>query len=204
MAAMVLPCAMFTACGGDDDEFVKEDTDKPTPENKIIKSDFDGKIDDSFVPTTSYIQKIWVGEYQGWDAVQQKNTTIRRRLTLNANGTYKNEIAGKLIESGKNEFFKFEAEGGRYTYNNGVVTYTCEYDSVLNYGTQSYTKYNKKHYYSKEETSYTEIAKFSDSRTGNRLWITKDMYLQSLTAEVLDLIFAMSEYNGDNQQDQNK
>ena len=206
MAALVLPCAMFTACGDDDDEpgNPKIDIDNPTKEDKIIKSDFDGKIDDSFVPAANYIQKTWAGEYQGWDAVQQKNTTIRRRLTLLANGTYKNEIAGKLIETGKDEFFKFEAEGGTYTYSNGTITYKCEYDSVLNYRDQSYTRYSKKHYYSKDEVSYTEKAQFSESQTGNRLWITKDMYLQSLTAEVLDLIFAMSEFNGDNQRDQNR
>ena len=204
MAAFVLPCAMFTACGDDDDE--KEPIDGPSQETKIIKSDFDGKIDDSFVPSMSDIQKTWAGEYQGWDAVQKKNTTIRRQLTLNPNGTYTNIIAGKLIESGKNDFFKFESEGGRYTYNqsDGTVSYTCEYDSVLNYRDQSYTRYSKKHYYDHESANYTEKTDFSEMKEGKRVWITKDMYLQSLTAEVLDLIFAMSEFNGDNQHDQNK
>ena len=195
MAAFVLPCAMFTACGDDDN---------PPKEKKIIKSYFDGTIDDGFIPAESYMWKTWVGEYQGWDAKQEKNTTIRRRLTLFANGTYKNEIAGKLIASGKDEFFKFEAEGGQYKYSNGVVTYTCDYDSVLKYREQSYERYSMKHYNSKEEKTYTEKVQFSESQTGNRMWITKDMYLQSLTPEVLELIFAMSEFNGDNQKDQNK
>lgn len=201
MAAFVLPCAMFTACD-DDDEPLK----KPTEETKIIKSDYDGKVDTDFQPDASYLQKEWSGEYQGWDAVQKKNTTIRRKLTLNPNGTYTNIIAGKLIESGKDQFFKFESEGGKYTYNQstGTVNYTCEYDSILNYRDQSYTRYSKKHYYSDEKANYTEKAEFSEMQQGKRVWITKDTYLQSLTAEVLDLVFSMSIFDPSQNKDQNK
>lgn len=207
MAAFVLPCALFTACGGDDDdEPQKTDVNKPTQEEKITKQRVDIPVDNNFIPDASYIQKEWSGEYQGWDAVQKKNTTIRRKLTLNPNGTYKNIIAGKLIESGKNLFYKFESEGGKYTYNQstGTVNYTCEYDSVLNYSDQSYTRYSKKHYYSEEKANYSEKAEFSEMQAGKRVWITKDTYLQSLTAEVLDLIFSMSVYDPSQNTDQNK
>ena len=203
MAAMVLPCAMFTACGDDDDP--KTNVDEPEVQNKIINSKVDIPVDESFIPTQAYIQGVWAGEYQGWDDVQKQNTTIRRKLTLNANGTYTNSIAGQLVASGK-DFYPFEAEGGTYTLNQstGVITYTCEYDSVLNYREQSYTRYTSKHYYSKQEKTYTENAKFSESQSGQRVWITKDMYLQSLTAETLDLVFSMSKFDGDKTNDQNK
>lgn len=164
------------------------------------------QIDNSYNPTQSSLQKEWSGEYTGWDAVQNANTTIRRKLVLMPNGNYTNVIAGKLIASGKEEFFKFESEAGTYTYNQATrtVTYTCRYDSVLNYREQDYTVYNKKHYYAEEKASYTEKADFTAATNGKRMWITLDTYLQSLTAEKLDIAFSMSEYAGDNKQDQNK
>ena len=206
MAALVLPCAMFTSCGSSDDDDDKTPIDGPIQDTKIVKQQVNITSDESFKPDASYIQKVWAGEYQGWDAVQNKNTTIRRQLVLNPNGTYINIIAGKLIDSGKNDFFKFESEGGKYTYNQSTrtLTYTCEYDSVLNYRDQSYTKYSKKHYYDHENANYTEKADFSEMNEGKRVWITKDMYLQSLTAEVLDLVFSMSEFDPNQRKDQNK
>lgn len=203
LAALMLPCALFTACG-DDDEPVTENVEQPV--RPITQTYVDMPVDNDFKADASYIQKDWVGEYEGWDDVQKKNTTIRRRLTLQPNGHYVNIVAGKIIASGKDQFFKFESEGGTYTYNanTGLVTYRCEYDSVLNYRDQSYTRYTKKHYYSKEEATYTEKADFSALRDGKRVWITKDTYLQSLTEQVLDLAFSMSEFAGDNRNDQNR
>lgn len=207
LAAFALSCSFFTSCGGDDDKGSKTNVDGPTKneEGKIIYQKVDIPIDNSFKPNSSYLQKEWTGEYTGWDNVQKKNTTIRRKLTLKPNGTYTNIIAGKLIDSGKDEFFKFESEGGKYSYNQstGYVTYTCEYDSVLKYDDQTYNVYTQKKYYSKSEATYTEKAEFSESYEGKRVWITKDTYLQSLTAEIMDLAFSMSEYAGE-QQDQNK
>lgn len=205
MAAFILPCAMFTACGGGDDDDQKKDSDSPTPPEQQT-TDPRSSIDNSYNPTLASLQKEWSGQYEGWDDVQKANTTIRRKLVLNPNGTYTNIIAGKLIASGKDQFFKFEAEAGTYTYNQSTrtLTYTCRYDSLLNYREQSYTVYNKKHYYSEEKAVYTEKADFSAPSNGRRLWITLDTYLQSLTAQKLDIAFSMSEYAGDNQQDQNK
>ena len=218
MAAMVLPCAMFTACGDDDDP--KPDVEKcklcncghddgkcdANCECQKIIDDPRSQIDNSYNPTQASLQKAWAGEYTGWDAVQEANTTIRRKLVLNPNGNYTNVISGQLKKEGNNQFFKFESEAGTYTYNQSTrtITYTCRYDSVLNYRDQSYTVYNKKHYYSTEKSTYTEQADFTASTNGKRLWITLDTYLQSLTAEKLDIAFSMSEYAGDNQQDQNK
>ena len=215
MAAMVLPCAMFTACddggGGNDIENPKCSLcdcghDEGTCPSTCKCQTPIGQIDNSYNPTQASLQKAWAGEYTGWDAVQEANTTIRRKLVLNPNGNYTNVISGQLKKEGNNQFFKFESEAGTYTYNQSTrtITYTCRYDSVLNYRDQSYTVYNKKHYYSTEKSTYTEQADFTASTNGKRLWITLDTYLQSLTAEKLDIAFSMSEYAGDNQQDQNK
>ena len=222
MAAYALSCMMFTACGDDDDSKLPIDQCKycdcghkegECPETcdcrkKITIAKVDIPVDNSFVPNQSYIQGEWAGEYKGWDAQQKYNTTIRRRLTLNPNGTYTNKIAGQLINSGKEGFYPFESEGGKYTYNQstGIITYTCEYDSVLVYDNQSYKRYAYKHEFEDDPThiEYTEQVKFSVSQKGQRVWITKDTYLQSLTAEILDLVFSMSKYDGEKTGDENK
>ena len=138
--------------------------------------------------------------------MQEANTTIRRKLVLSPNGNYTNVISGQLKKEGNNKFFKFESEAGTWTYNQSsrTVTYTCRYDSVLNYRDQTYTVYDKKHYYDHQDATYTEKADFSSNDKGKRLWITVDTYLQSLTAQKLDIAFSMSEYAGEKESDQNK
>lgn len=199
-ALMLVPTLVYTSCGGDDPD---------EPEKPIIDADLSGAIlentdilqtvDNSYRPTASYLAKTWHGEYEGWDEVQKKNTTISRELVLRPNGTYSNIIAGKIIDTGKNKFFKFESEGGTYTYNSntGTVTYTVDYDSLLDYKTQSYDVYNQKKYYSKMEKSYTEKADFSISVKGIRRWVTRDMYLQSLTNKTINIAFAMDPARAD-------
>ena len=214
MASFVMPCLFFASCGSDDNTGDgKQDVEKC---KKCACGHDEGKcdntcqcgitivdaIDKSFSPSLSYLQKSWSGEYEGWDAVQEANTTIRRMLVLYPNGNYTNVIAGKLVKSGKDSFFKFESEAGTYTYDssNRTVRYTCRYDSVLNYQDQSYTVYQKKHYYDHQEASYTEKADFSALLSNNkRRWITQDTYLQSLTDRELNIGFVMEEFNGDQQ-----
>lgn len=196
-ALICMPILMIsTGCPDGDvkpDESGREEYDHDEYGAILENIDILVTIDSDFKPSASYLQKTWHGEYEGWDEIQKKNTTISRELKLNPNGTYTNIIAGKMVDTGKDKFFKFESEGGTYTYNpsNGKVTYTVDYDSVLDYRTQSYDVYNKKKYYSKEEKSYTEQADFSDSYKGTRRWITRDMYLQSLTNKTINIAFAM-------------
>lgn len=195
-ALMCMPFLMSSECGSDKEESLI-DSDKvynPDASGAILSNtDILVTIDSDFKPSESYIKKTWRGEYEGWDENQKKNTTISRELKLNPNGTYTNVIAGKMVDSDKNKFFKFESEGGTYTYNpsTGVVRYTVEYDSVLDYKTQNYDVYDQKKYYSKKEKSYTEKADFSDSNFGVRRWVTMDMYLQSLTNKTINIAFSM-------------
>lgn len=159
----------------------------------ILEAD---EIDDSFVPNEAFMQKKWAGEYVGWDDVQKKNTKIKRLLTLNPDRTYTNIIQGILVESGKDAYVDFEREKGIYTYNarTGVITYSVTSDSVIQYKDQSFIGYSMKKYYDHQVGTYTEEAKFTPVTNGGRKWVTKDMYLQSLTDMSLDLAFSMDVY----------
>lgn len=185
---------LCVSCGGGDDPGEVTPTE-PTP----IENTF--KVDLEFKPSASYIQNTWAGEYEGYDAAQEKNTKIKRKLVLNPNKTYVNTIEGILVSSGKNEYTAFEKEEGTYNYDSstGIVTYTVRYDSLIDYKTQHYIGYKKKHYYSadgmnaNDKAIYTEKAMFTkigDDGT-NRKWVTEDTYLQQLTDKELDLYFTM-------------
>ena len=158
------------------------------------------EIDEDYIPTKSDIQKTWAGKYEGNDAKQEAKTMIKRKLTLNANGTYTNIIEGILVKSNEEIYTPFEKEKGTYQYNNGVITYTVQYDSLIDYQTLHYIGYTKKHYYSadgknsNDKANYTENAMFSVLKKGQRKWISKDTYLQQLTDEELDLYFEMDVY----------
>ena len=190
MAAMVLPCAMFTACG--DDDGGEEDIDNPV---KPVTDNVDAEkyIDSSYSPTVEEIQKSWTGEYEGWDEHQAKNTKIKRLLTLNANKSYTNIIQGVLVGSGKDEYVDFEHEQGTYVYNQRTqtITYTVSTDSVLDYGQQKFDGYNGKKYYDHTDGNYSEKVSFSYEENKQRSWISHDMYLQSLTDKTINIAFAM-------------
>ena len=191
MAALILPCTMFTACG-DEGGGEEGEIDPPVPP---ITDNVDAEkyIDASYKPSLSEIQKVWAGEYEGWDNNQTKNTKIKRLLTLKPNNTYTNVIQGVLVESGKSDYVDFEHEKGTYSYNarTQTITYTVESDSVLDYGKQKFDGYKGKKYYDRTEGNYTEKVSFSSIKDGQRSWITRDAYLQSLTDKTINIAFAM-------------
>ncbi|MBR6601917.1 MAG: hypothetical protein IKK87_08760 [Bacteroidaceae bacterium] len=192
-ASMFALCLTFNACCEEDDPVI----DPVNSDDQVVKT---FEIDEDYIPTKSDIQKTWAGKYEGNDAKQEAKTMIKRKLTLNANGTYTNIIEGILVKSNEEIYTPFEKEKGTYQYNNGVITYTVQYDSLIDYQTLHYIGYTKKHYYSadgknsNDKANYTENAMFSVLKKGQRKWISKDTYLQQLTDEELDLYFEMDVY----------
>lgn len=87
----------------------------------------------------------------------------------------------------------FEIETGTYSYNTRthIITYSVTSDEVLDYGKQQFDKYNGKKFYDHTDGSYTEKVQFSALKDGQRAWITKDTYLQSLTDRTINIAFAM-------------
>lgn len=195
-ASMFALCLTFNACCEEDDPVI----DPVNSDDQVVKT---FEIDEDYIPTKSDIQKTWAGKYEGNDAKQEAKTMIKRKLTLNANGTYTNIIEGILVKSNEEIYTPFEKEKGTYQYNNGVITYTVQYDSLIDYQTLHYIGYTKKHYYSadgknsNDKANYTENAMFSVLKKGQRKWISKDTYLQQLTDEELDLYFEMDVYTED-------
>lgn len=92
--------------------------------------------------------------------------------------------------------FLFEAEGGTYSYNssNKFITYTCLYDSVLDFHNQTFTVYSKKHYYANETATYTEKVQFTYELEGKRGWLTQDAFLYSLIEKDEHVTYIMNRF----------
>ena len=176
-----------------------EQGDEYGPEPVMYESTPEPVVDTSFIPEISYLYGLWAAEYEGWDNVQETNVTIRRGLTLNPDSTYTNLVGGKMEKFNDKGFMKLESEGGKYIYNQsaGIITYYVEYDSVLNFPDQNFTVYSKKHYYDREESSYTEKVGFSREVDGKRKWITVDDHFTSSTNIGLEFLYAMDKYEGE-------
>lgn len=155
-------------------------------------------VDEDFKATLSYLQGEWAAEYEGWDKVQERKVTIHRILNLTPNGMYQNHIEGKMPETLKQDFILFESEGGTYTYDSlkGVVTYTCQYDSILNFNDQTYTLYDQKLYYDRMEGGYTEKVQFTVEKDGKREWVTYDTFLMSADDKDAALKYRMNRHEG--------
>lgn len=151
------------------------------------------EIDSNYVASLSEIQKVWAGEYEGWDENQQKVTKVRRMLTLKSNGEYENVIEGILVDSSKDKFTKFEFEKGTYSYSSSTkaITYNVVVDSVLDYRIQKMDGYKGKKYYDHIDGVYTENVFFSVKHDGIRSWITTDTYLYSLTNKNQNVVYHM-------------
>lgn len=192
MMALAMGVSMVSCGGGDSDGTGPIDIDQPaSPVTNTTEAE--KYIDASYTPTQSEIQQVWTGEYKGWDNNQETNTNIKRMLTLDSNGRYTNVIQGVLVKSGKTEYVDFEKESGTYTYNSRTktITYVVSSDEVLDYGKQEFDKYTGKKFYDHTDGSYTEKVQFSQVKDGQRSWITKDTYLQSLTDRTINIAFAM-------------
>ena len=158
-------------------------------------------IDKSFNASSSFLQASWIGEYSGYDENQKANTNIRRRLVLNADGSYKNTIQGILVSknSSKADYVDFEIEKGTYTYNgSNKITFYVKVDSLINYQTEELEYFSKKHSYSgsstdtsKDVSSYTEGVQFQNKNSSYQ-WVTKDVYLSNLKGSDLELFFFMA------------
>ena len=155
--------------------------------------------DSNYVASLSELQKVWDGEYEGWDDNQQKVTKIRRQLTLMSNETYTNIIQGVMIESGKLKHIEFEHEEGIYYYNTRTktITYTVSTDSVLDYSNQKMVGYKGKKYYDHTGGNYTEKVLFSVEHDGICSWITTDAYLYSLINKNQNVIYHMDIHQGE-------
>lgn len=141
------------------------------------------------IATLSQIQQTWVGEYEGWDSLQNAKTKIRRKLILNVDSTYTNQIAAMVFIPNQKveDFSPVEKESGKYRFDesNHTIYYNVAYDSIIDFEQQCFMGFTKKQYNRPnglhyEREIYTENVKLTPGEKGSVIWETTDSALYSL------------------------
>ena len=123
------------------------------------------EIDNTFQPTTAFMQKSWYGEYDGLETNSKFILSIKRTLVLYSDYTFINTVKAQVKNETKEFLLKYEKGAYNYSYTTQNITYTLEKDSVLdisNYlqSKASYYTINKYKQDGKEKI-YTEKAQFT-------------------------------------------
>lgn len=127
------------------------------------KPELDIVQQDQITVNVSDLLKTWVGEYEGWDSLMNAKFQIFRQLTLNPNGTYTN-VLGAVIDlpNASKEPAPIEKEAGVYEilYNDStnfvMLNYIVSYDSIVDFGTQTFIGYDHKHYYTSDGEEHSD------------------------------------------------
>lgn len=192
---LLITSLIFTA-----NSCIKNALDEETsPPEIIVPDSIDSTIvtiDSTFFATTSFMLKTWMGEYVGYDLMQGKMSAIRRQILFSPEGFYDNHVQGANFteEDSIIEYKEFEHEHGIFTFDSvrQVMTYTVEYDSLLNFATDQMIFYPGKMIQGTGLVqTYEENVHFSLIREGRRDWIRKDDNLVSLEDHSNQLIYIM-------------
>lgn len=186
--------SVATSCIKDDD-----DTPQQPQKNDSIVVVIDSTkvvVDSTFQATIEYLSGEWMAEYVGYDPMQDANSAIRRLFYFSPDGTYDSHVQGiNSLQSDTVATYKeFEHEHGKYSFDveKQLLTYSVEYDSLLNFFTDQ-LEYNSGKVMQgvgilKE---YNENVWFSLEKEGKRDWIRVDDNLRTLDDHSSKLLYIM-------------
>lgn len=187
-----LCCLLAASC-------IKNGDDEPLPPNPEPVIETDTTIvyrDTTFMATVTYLQGEWMSEYMGFDPMQNTNTAIRRLLVFRIDGSYDSHIQGINDIQVEDEvaYREFEHEHGTYTFDADIqqMTYTVEYDSLLNFFTDK-LEHNegKVQQGGGIQKEYKEDIYFSREKEGKRDWIRVDDNLRAPDDHSARLVYIM-------------
>lgn len=187
-------CLFTTSCIKDAD-----DDEQPTPpENDTIITDTTKVVVDSvFKASVEYLHGEWMGQYVGYDKKQEATSAIRRLVFFSPDGFYDSHVQGIVnIEDTITTYKEFEHEHGSYTFDpdKQLVTYTIEYDSLLNFRSDQ-LEYSP----GKMEPGvglvkeYNERIWFSREKENKRDWIRTDENLMTPDDHAANVIYIMKQ-----------
>ena len=181
-----------------------DDEEQPTPSgiNDIpMATDSTAvQVDSTFIASTEYMLDAWMAQYAGYDPQQSMATgsdvvsSIRRLVFFSPDGFYESHVQGIVDTQDAITLYKeFEHEYGTYSFDEElqVMTYTVEYDSLLNFGTDRMEYHNGKVRGPVTIPQYSERIWFSSENDGLRDWIREDDNLMSVEEHTARLIYSM-------------
>lgn len=168
------------------------------------KEDFAPKHPQTQSATISDLQKVWVGEYEGWDSLMNAKMKIMRQLALNPDSTYTN-VLGAVIDlpNASKEPAPIEKEAGTYeiilddSAQTATVCFTVAYDSIIDFGTQVFMGYDHKHYRTSdgiehEDTIYQQYFRILRGKEGSFQLEATDSLMYSIDGNGLPIVYLMN------------
>ena len=188
---------LFSSCISDAD-----DNEQPTPpeETTGATDSIAVQIDSAFVASAETMVGEWRAEYVGYDPQQSMVSdsdvvsAIRRMVLFSPDGSYESHVQGIVDMQDTITLYKeFEHEYGTFAFDEEqqMMTYTVEYDSLLNFGTDKMEYHNGKVKGPVTIPQYGERIWFSSENDGLRDWIREDDNLMSVEEHTARLIYSM-------------
>ena len=179
-----------------------DDEEQPTPpEDTPVATDSTAvQIDSAFVAKAAYMVGEWMAQYAGYDPQQSMASSsdvvssIRRLVFFSPDGFYESHVQGIVNTEDTITLYKeFEHEYGTFAFDEErqMMTYTVEYDSLLNFNTDQMEYHNGKVKGPVTIPQYGERIWFSVEKEGLRDWIREDDNLMSVKEHTARLIYSM-------------
>lgn len=192
-----LSCIMTTSCIKDTD-----DEEQPTPpeDTPVVTDTTVVQVDSTFIASAEYMVGEWMAQYTGFDPQQSMASgsdvvsAIRRLVYFSPNGLYESHVQGIVnTEDAITLYKEFEHEYGTFAFDEKrqMMTYTVEYDSLLNFNTDQMEYHNGKVKGLITIPQYGERIWFSGEKDGLRDWIREDDNLMSVEEHTARLIYSM-------------
>ena len=188
---------MFLSCIKDSD-----DEEQPTPPEDIpvVTDTTVVLVDSAFIASAEYMVGEWMAQYVGYDLQQSMISgndvvsAIRRLVYFSPNGFYESHVQGIVNTEDTITIYKeFEHEYGVYSFDEErqMMTYTVEYDSLLNFSADRMEYHNGKVKGTITIPQYGERIWFSGEKDGLRDWIREDDNLMSVEEHTARLVYSM-------------
>lgn len=196
---LVVATLAASACiGSSDDDGQPSPPPTPADSASVV-------IDSTFFAPANYLVGEWMtqqGGYQGYDPMQSDSkkkdvvSSIRRLVLFTTDGQYDSHVQGivDVSDSTFTEYREFEHEHGTYVYDavRHAMTYTVEYDSVLDFQADKLKYYPAKLFGERErKKQYDEVIWFSAERDGRRDWIRVDDNLMVVDNHEAHVVYIM-------------
>ena len=196
-AALVFSISLSSCIKDADDEQPQPTADDPTT---VVADSTAVVIDSAFTATAQYMQGEWMAQYVGYDPQQSLSggvdvvSAIRRLVLFAPDGAYESHVQGIVDTADTITVYKeFEHERGTYAFDEGrqMMTYTVEYDSLLNFFTDRMEYHNGKVKGPVTIPQYGERIWFSHESEGRRDWVRVDDNLMSADDHTAQLFYTM-------------
>lgn len=157
-------------------------------------------VDSVFVANTEDVIGEWMAQYVGYDPQQSMASgndvvsAIRRLVFFSPDGFYESHVQGIVNTEDTITLYKeFEHEYGAYSFDEErqMMTYTVEYDSLLNFGADRMEYHSGKVKGPVTIPQYSERIWFSVEKDGLRDWIREDDNLMSVEEHTARLVYSM-------------